>query len=200
MPPLVIEDDEIIVLLSLVDVVRYLTGIVAHREQVARGIKECHGAIDADAHVNAIMQGNIDDVLHVLERVPWRQAEHERQRHLSPQCFYNLNHSAISVTAPHHLVSFLISIKRDIQVAWMESLHGIDNPLRGQAIGQQRVIRVVLMEPCHDFISLRMQDEFTAFKPDGRLARDATAVHDSLDVIKSQVLVLFLPDVAMLAT
>ena len=77
MPPLVIEDDEIIVLLCLVDVVRYLTGIVAHREQVARGIKECHGAIDADAHVNAVMQGHVDHVLHVLERVPRRQAEHE---------------------------------------------------------------------------------------------------------------------------
>ena len=82
----------------------------------------------------------------------------------------------------------------------MESLHGIDNPLRGQAIGQQRVIRVVLMEPRHDFIGLRMQDEFASFEPDGRLARDATAVHDTLDVIKCQVLVLFLPDVAMLAT
>lgn len=82
----------------------------------------------------------------------------------------------------------------------MESLHGINDASRGEAIGQQRVIRVVLMEPRHDFVGLWMQDEFTAFEPDGRLARDATAVHDTLDVIKSQVLVLFLPDVAMLAT
>lgn len=82
----------------------------------------------------------------------------------------------------------------------MESLHCIDNPLRGQAICQQRVIGVVLKEPCHDFISLRMQDKFASFEPYGRLICDATAAHDSLDVTKSQALVLFLPDVAMLAT
>lgn len=81
----------------------------------------------------------------------------------------------------------------------MESLHGIDNALRSEAIGQQRVIRMVLMEPRHDFVGLWMQDEFASFEPDGRLARDATAVHDSLDVVKRQVLVLFLPDVAVLA-
>ena len=82
MPPLVIEGDEIVVFLCLVNVVRYLARVVAHREQVACRVKKCHGAIDADAHVNAVMQGNIDDVLHALERVPRRQAKHERRRHL----------------------------------------------------------------------------------------------------------------------
>lgn len=77
MPPLVIEGDEIKVFLCFVNVVRYLARVVAHREQVTCCVKESHRAIDADAHVNAVMQGNIDDVLHVLERVPRRQAEHE---------------------------------------------------------------------------------------------------------------------------
>lgn len=80
----------------------------------------------------------------------------------------------------------------------MESLHGIDDTLRGEAIGQQRVIGVVLMEPFHDFISLGMQDEFASFEPDGRSMCDATAAHDSLDVVKSEVLAFFLPDVAVL--
>jgi hypothetical protein len=58
---------------------------------------------------------------------------------------------------------------------------------------------VVLMKPCHDFISLWMQDEFAAFEPDGCPARNTTAPHDVLDVIERQVLTLFLPDVAVLA-
>ena len=84
-------------------------------------------------------------------------------------------------------------------MARAESLHGIDNPLRSEAISQQRVIRVVLMKPCHDFISLWMQDEFASFKPDGRPARDATALHDAPYVVERQLFTLFLPDVAVLA-
>ncbi len=80
----------------------------------------------------------------------------------------------------------------------MESLHGIDDASRGEAIGQQRVIRMVLMEPRHDFVGLWMQDEFASFEPDGRSMCDATAAHDSLDVVKSEVLAFFLPDVAVL--
>ena len=81
----------------------------------------------------------------------------------------------------------------------MESLHGIDDASRGEAIGQQRVIRVVLMEPRHDFVGLWMQDEFASFKPDGRPARDATALHDAPYVVERQLFTLFLPDVAVLA-
>ena len=55
------------------------------------------------------------------------------------------------------------------------------------------------MEPCHDFVGLRMQDEFASFEPDGRLMCDTTAAHDSPDVIKRQMLASFLPDVAVLA-
>jgi hypothetical protein len=80
----------------------------------------------------------------------------------------------------------------------MEPLHGIDGTLRGEAIGQQRVIGVMLMEPCHDFVGLWMQDEFATFEPDGRSMCDATAAHDSLDVIESEELAFFLPDIAML--
>jgi hypothetical protein len=55
------------------------------------------------------------------------------------------------------------------------------------------------MEPCHDFISLWMQDEFSSFEPDGRRACNATALHDAPDVFERQVFTLFLPDVAVLA-
>lgn len=77
--------------------------------------------------------------------------------------------------------------------------NSIDNPLRSEAISQQRVIRVVLMKPCQYLIDLRMQDEFASFEPDGRPACDATALHDAPDVVERQVFPFFLPDVAVLA-
>ena len=77
--------------------------------------------------------------------------------------------------------------------------HGLDDALRCKGVSEQGVVGMMVVKPCHDFVGLRMQDEFTAFEPDGRLARDATAVHDTLDVIERQVFTLLLPDVAVLA-
>ena len=198
-PPLIIKCYKVIVLLCLVDVRGNTAHKIGRLNQLARGVKERHRAIDADAHVNAVMQGHIDDMLHVLERVPRRQAEHERQWYLVLQCLNDLNHLVIAVAAAHSLVGLLVSIKRDIQVARMIAPHGLDDTLWHQGVSQQRVIRVVLMKPCHDFISLWMQDKFASFKSDGRPARNATVLHDVLDVIERQVLTLFLPDVAVLA-
>ena len=69
-PPLVIKCYKVIVLLGLVDVRGNTANKIGRLNQLARGIKERHRAIDTDAHVNAVRQGHIDDMLHVLERVP----------------------------------------------------------------------------------------------------------------------------------
>ena len=70
--PLIIKSHEVIVLLCLVDVGRYAAHKIGRIDQPIGGVKESHRAINADAHVNVIAQGHVNNVLHVFERVPWR--------------------------------------------------------------------------------------------------------------------------------
>ena len=77
--------------------------------------------------------------------------------------------------------------------------YGIDNSPGCKAVGQQRVIWMMGLEPFQYLIGLRMQNELAAFQSDRGAMSDAFALHDTFDVIKRQMLMSFLPDVAVLA-
>ena len=64
------------------------------------------------------------------------------------------------------------------------STNSIYNPMGREAIRQQRVVRMMLLKPRHDFRSLRMQDELATLQAYGCPFGDALALHDSTDVIK----------------
>jgi hypothetical protein len=47
-------------------------------EQIGCGVEEVHCAVDAYSHINAKLGGQPYHIVHVVEVVPRRQAEHER--------------------------------------------------------------------------------------------------------------------------
>ena len=114
--PLVIECHKVKVLLRLVNALGNLTHKVRSSQQFARRVEEGHRSVDADAHVHAVLFGNVDDKGHIVETVPRREAEHQRQRHLVLQCLHHLNHPVIAVTPSHSLVSLAATVERDVQV------------------------------------------------------------------------------------
>ena len=146
-----------------------------------------------------IMLGHIDNESHVIERVPRRQTEHQRQGHLILQSLYHLNHLVVTVASAHPLVSLAVTVERDVQVPGMMETDGFDHTIGCETIGKQRVVRVMFVKPCHDFQCLRMENELTTFQAYGRVSCHTSAMHHSLDVIKRQVFYGFLPDIAMLA-
>ena len=102
--PLVVESHEVEILLGVVDVGRNLLDEILVLNQLAGGVKESHSAVDADAHVNLILLGYLDDVGHVFEAVPRGETEHQRQREFVFQRLDDLDHAVIAVTAADSLV------------------------------------------------------------------------------------------------
>ena len=92
-----------------------------------------------------------------------------------------------------------MAVERDVEMPGVVVPDGCRYPTWRESVGQQRVVRMVLMEPLHDFVRLRVQDELAALQSDRRSSRDASAFHDSLNVGEWQVFDRLLPDVAMLA-
>ena len=128
-PPLVVECHKVEVLLRIVDALGNLADKVRGSQQFTRRVEEGHRSVDADTHIYMIMFGKVYDESHVAERIPWRQAEHQRQWHFVSQRFYYLNHAVVAVTSSHPPVSFPSAVKRHIQMAGWVASDGIYNPL-----------------------------------------------------------------------
>ena len=114
--PLVVECYKVKVLFRIVDALGNLTDKVRSSQQFARRVEEGHRSIDADAHVHTVLFGNVNDEGHIIEVVPGRQTEHQRQRHLVLQCLHYLNHTVVAVTPSHPQVSLATTVERDVQV------------------------------------------------------------------------------------
>ena len=198
--PLIVERHKVEVLLRVVDALWNLTDEVRGRQQFARRVEEGHRSVDADAHIHAVLLGNVDDKSHIIEVVPGRQAEHQRQRHLVLHRLHHLNHPVVAVAAPHPLVSLAATVERDVQMPGLMAADDIGDLFRRQPVGEQRVVRVMLAEPRHYFRGLRVEDELAALQSYGRPFGDALALHDSPDVVERQMFHPLLPDVAMLAS
>lgn len=157
--PLVVKCHKVEVLLCLVDSRWNLTDEVRSRQQFARRVEEGHRPVDADAHVHTILLGNVNHKSHIIEVVPGRQTEHQRQRHLVLQCLHYLNHTVVAVTPSHPLVSLATTVERDVQVPGLIETDGIYDTSGRETIRKQRVVRMMLAEPRHDFRSLWVQDK-----------------------------------------
>ena len=66
--------------------------------------------------------------------------------------------------------------------------HGVDDERRCKSVGQQRVFRVIVLQPRHDFLCLRMEQEFATFEAYDRATCDALALHDGFDFVESEIL------------
>ena len=130
------------------------------------------------------MLGNVDDKIHIIEVVPGRQAEHQRQRYLVFHGLHHLNDLIVAVATTHPPVSLGATVERDVQMPGLIAADGINNTTGRETIGQQCVVRVMLAEPRHDFRGLRMEDELAALQSYGCPFGDALALHDSTDVVK----------------
>ena len=182
--PLVIECYEVEVLLRLMDALRNLTDEVRDGQQFARRVEEGHRPVDADTHIHAVLLGYVDDEGHIIEVVPRRKAEHQRQRHFVLQCLHHLNHAVVAVTPTHPLVSLAATIERDVQMPGLRATDGFYDTAGRETIRQQRVVRMMLAEPRHDFRSLWVQDKLATLQSYGCSFCDAFALHDSSDVIE----------------
>jgi len=143
--------------------------------------------------------GYVDDEGHIVEVVPRRKAEHQRQRHFVLQYLHHLNHAVVAVTPTHPLVSLAATVERDVQMPGLIETDGVYDTTGRETIGKQRVVRVMLAEPRHDFRSLWVEDELAALQSDGCMSGNTPARHDAFDVIKRQMFHPLLPDVAVLA-
>lgn len=134
--PLVVECYKVKVLFRVVDAFGNLTDKVRSSQQFARRVEEGHRSIDADAHVHTVLFGNVNDEGHVIEVVPGRQTEHQRQRHLVLQCLHYLNHTVVAVTPTHMLVSLATTVERDVQVPGLIETDGIYDTTGRETIRQ----------------------------------------------------------------
>ena len=183
------------------NVCRYFLQIVLHigSEQFGSGVHKIHCAVDAYAHIYIIFFGNADNVLHVGEAVPGRQAEHQGNWNFVFQRFNHLNHFVISVTATHKFVSLFVAVERQIQVRWVETPYHINHFLWQKTVGEQRVFWVVCHKPLHYGVGFGVKHEFSALKSDHCVWGHAFARHEFLDVRKRKVLLRLLPYRAVLA-
>ena len=134
--PLVVECHKVEVLLRIVDALGNLTDEVRGRQQFARRVEEGHRPVDADAHIHAVLLGYVDDEGHIVEVVPRRKAEHQRQRHFVLQCLHHLNHAVVAVTPTHPLVSLVATVERDVQVPGLIETDGIYDTTGRETIRQ----------------------------------------------------------------
>ena len=181
--PFVIKSHKVKVLLRAVDASRNFGNEIRCREQFTRCVKEGHCSIDAYTQVHTMVLGNADYISHVIETVPWRETEHQRQRHLIFQCLHHLNYTVVTIAATHPLISLAGTIERDVQVARMMAPDGVNDMTGSKAIGKQGVVWMMLLEPRHDFRSLWMEDELATLQPYGRMACHTSAFHHLLNVI-----------------
>ena len=134
--PLVVECYKVKVLFRIVDALGNLTDKVRSSQQFARRVEEGHRSVDANAHIHAVLLGNVNHKSHIVEVVPGREAEHQRQRHLVLLCLHHLNHAVVAVTPTHPLVSLATTVERDVQVPGLIETDGIYDTTGRETIRQ----------------------------------------------------------------
>ena len=125
--PFVIECHEVVILLRVVDALGNLLHKIRCCQQFARRIEEGHCAVDANANVYAVMLGNVYHIRHIVECVPRRQTEHQRQWHFVFECFHDFYHTVVPVAPPHSLISLAATVERDVKMTGLIATDGINN-------------------------------------------------------------------------
>ena len=108
--------------------------------------------------------------------------------------------NVMSVASSHLLVSILVSVKRYIQMGRLIFPNSFYYLLRFQAVGQQRVVWVIILKPLHNSISLWVENKLSSFQSYCSVSRYALTFHHIFDVRKRKMFYWLLPNGAMLAT
>ena len=66
----------------------------------------------------------------------------------------------------------------------MMETDGFDDTTGRETIGEQCVVGMMHMKPCHDFLSLWMEDELATLQSDCRVSRHTSAFHHLSNVIQ----------------
>ena len=192
--PLVVECYIVVVLAGAMDGSRDAGGEVGGGKEVAGGIEECHSAVDAYPHVDMVLQGQLDDILHVVETVPRRKTEHERQRQRVFQCLDCSYHAVISVAAPHAKVGLTSAVEGEVEVFGTVLHRKGGKPFGVETVGEEGEVGVVVHKPIEYLACLGVQDKLAAFKPHGGAGVDASALHHTHNVVEGKMLMGLFPD------
>ena len=200
--PFVIQGHEVVVLVCPVYGFRYPADevcIVGFHQPLCR-IEERHRAVNAYAHIDAMLLGYSNDMAHVLECVPWGEAEHQRYRHHALTGFHHFHHLVIPVPPPHIPIGLPVAVERNVQMLGTMVFHGCNHLFGGKAVGQQGVVGMMHIKPSQYLVSLGMQDKLSSLQPHHCAFGHAFAVHDLDDIVQTQIFYGLLPNGAMLAT
>ena len=74
--PFVIKSKEVKVLIGRLYRIRDSLHEVVCRQKVARSIEEGHGSVYTDADIQTVIPCHSHNIIHIVERIPWGQAEH----------------------------------------------------------------------------------------------------------------------------
>lgn len=138
LPPFVVERDKIVILLCVMNVLRYLRHIVLHvcLQEFGSRVEKVHCAVYPDANVNSVLFSDANHKVHVLERIPRREAKHEGNLYLVSQCLHHLYHFVIAVASAHLPIGFSVAVQRHIQMRWVVRFDCINQLFRCKAVAQ----------------------------------------------------------------
>ena len=105
----------------------------------------------------------------------------------------------MAIHSAHAGIGFLVAVKRHIEADGLVLAHGVYDLVGGKAVGEEGVVRVVLVEPGHYLPVLGMQHELAAFEAYHGPGRNAFAADYGLDFVETEAFVRLLPYGAMLA-
>ena len=134
--PLLIQCDKIKIFFRLMNVVWNALQVVCLicAKQIGRGVEEVHRAINADAYIYLIFPRHTNNIVHILEGVPWREAEHQRNGDLIFQGLNHLYHLVMAIASSHYLVCISVAIQRHIQMPGIVSTRSVNDLLWIEAI------------------------------------------------------------------
>ena len=136
--PLFIQSYKVEILFCLMNIGRNALYEVAHvsLEQIGCSVEEIHRSINADADIYLVFLCHTYHIVHILEGVPWRKAEHQRNGNLIFQGLNHFYHLVMTIATSHCFVCVFVTVQRHIQMAGTVSTHSINNLLWVEAIGQ----------------------------------------------------------------
>ena len=153
-------------------------------DQARSGVEKRHGAVNSYAHIDVVVFRHGNHVLHVAERIPRREAKHERDGNPFVPQLNDLYNFLIAVHTAHVLIGGFVAIERNVEVFRTMSFQHFVEFLRCQSIRQQGIVRVMHVEPLQDGICFRVQQKFSAFQSHRGARRDTFCAHDAPNVVE----------------
>ena len=91
--------------------------------------------VNANAYIDIIFSGNVYNMLHICERIPWRKAEHQGNRHYVFTRLNDFNNFVISIASTHVFIGFSVAVKRYVQMFGVMIFYSSNHFVCCKAIG-----------------------------------------------------------------